>query len=141
MLAQEESVVTAHEVKGKVDYKKLVEEFGCSLLPESLVDRIERVTGVPAHPFLKRGVFYAHRDLEKILDLHEAGKKFYLYTGGHQHTPGIYLIYCKAIVFQCLGLSIKVDRQECGLPLFVRGLPQKTDGQLFTIYAIMAMKA
>jgi hypothetical protein len=78
---QEECVVTAHEVRGKVDYKKLVEEFGCSLIPEELIERIERVTGVPAHPFLKRGIFYAHRDLDKMLDLYEAGKKFYLYTG------------------------------------------------------------
>jgi hypothetical protein len=80
---QEECVVTAHEVRGKVDYKKLVEEFGCSLIPEELIERIERVTGVPAHPFLKRGIFYAHRDLDKMLDLYEAGKKFYLYTGTH----------------------------------------------------------
>lgn len=81
---EEESVVTAHEVKGKVDYNKLVAKFGCSLISETLVERIERVTGVPAHPFLKRGVFYAHRDLDKIVDLYEAGKKFYLYTGTHR---------------------------------------------------------
>lgn len=73
--------MTAHEVKGKVDYKKLCEQFGCSLICPQLVERIERVTGVEAHPFLKRGVFYAHRDLEQLLDMYEAGKKFYLYTG------------------------------------------------------------
>lgn len=81
LLLQDEAVVTAHEVKGKVDYNKLCEQFGCSIIPASLVDRIERVTGVPAHPFLKRGVFYAHRDLDQLLDLYEQGKKFYLYTG------------------------------------------------------------
>ena len=86
-----ESVVTAHEVKGKVDYNKLVEKFGCSLIAETLVERIERVTGVPAHPFLKRGVFYAHRDLDKIVDLYEAGKKFYLYTGAHRTVSTAYL--------------------------------------------------
>lgn len=78
---EDEAVVTAHEVKGKVDYKKLCEQFGCSLICPQLVERIERVTGVEAHPFLKRGVFYAHRDLEQLLDMYEAGKKFYLYTG------------------------------------------------------------
>ena len=76
--------MTAHEVKGKVDYKKLCEQFGCSLISPQLVERIERVTGVEAHPFLKRGVFYAHRDLEQLLDMYEAGKKFYLYTGTPQ---------------------------------------------------------
>lgn len=34
-----------------------------------------------AHPFLRRGIFFAHRELEEILDAHEKGKPFYLYTG------------------------------------------------------------
>jgi tryptophanyl-tRNA synthetase len=32
------------------------------------------VTGVEPHPWLKRGLFFAHRDLDKILDTIEAGK-------------------------------------------------------------------
>ena len=43
--------------------------------------RVERVTGVKAHPFLRRGIFFAHRDLEDILDAYEKGQPFYLYTG------------------------------------------------------------
>lgn len=39
------------------------------------------MTGRPAHPFLKRGIFFAHRDLEAILDCYERGEPFYLYTG------------------------------------------------------------
>ena len=39
------------------------------------------MTGKPAHPFLKRGVFYAHRDLHLILDAYEKEEPFYLYTG------------------------------------------------------------
>lgn len=46
---------------GKIDYNKLVEQFGCQTIDEALVQRIERLTGRPAHPFLKRGVFFAHR--------------------------------------------------------------------------------
>ena len=79
--AQKQAVVTAWEVTGKVDYEKLCKEFGCTPIPRSLVERIEKLTGVPAHPFLKRGVFYAHRDVEELLDLWEKGEKFYLYTG------------------------------------------------------------
>jgi tryptophanyl-tRNA synthetase len=81
----QQAVVTAWEVKGKVDYEKLCAEFGCTPIPPSLVERIEKLTGVPAHPFLKRGVFYAHRDLQELLDLYEKGEKFYLYTGVTQH--------------------------------------------------------
>jgi hypothetical protein len=43
--------------------------------------RIERLTGRTAHPFLKRGIIFAHRDLHEILDLYEKGQPFYLYTG------------------------------------------------------------
>ncbi len=43
--------------------------------------RIEQLTGKPAHPFLKRGFFYAHRDLKDVLDAYEKGEPFYLYTG------------------------------------------------------------
>jgi tryptophanyl-tRNA synthetase len=82
---QDQAVVTAWEVTGKVDYNRLCDEFGCTPIPQALVDRIELVTGVPAHPFLKRKVFYAHRDLEELLDLYEKGEKFYLYTGAHPH--------------------------------------------------------
>lgn len=43
--------------------------------------RVERVTGVKAHPFLRRGIFFSHRDLQETLDAFEAKKPFYLYTG------------------------------------------------------------
>ena len=47
--------------------------------------RIERVTGVKAHPFLRRGIFFAHRDMVAILDAYEKGLPFYLYTGRVSH--------------------------------------------------------
>ena len=78
-------VITPWEVSGgsdgKIDYNKLVEQFGCQMIDQSLVERIERLTGKPAHPFLKRGVFFAHRDLHEVLDAYEKGQPFYLYTG------------------------------------------------------------
>ena len=46
---------------GKIDYEKLVAQFGCQWIKEDLVARVERLTGRPAHPFLKRGIFFAHR--------------------------------------------------------------------------------
>lgn len=42
---------------------------------------MEKLTGRPAHPLLRRGVFYAHRDLEELLNAYEKGEPFYLYTG------------------------------------------------------------
>ena len=69
------------ESDGAIDYDKLIDQFGSQRLGKDLVERIERVTGRKPHRFLRRGFFFSHRDLTQMLDLHEAGKKFYLYTG------------------------------------------------------------
>ena len=65
-------MVTPWDVEGKdgegIDYDKLVRDFGCSTIDEKMIERIERVTGVRAHPFLRRGMFFAHRELDVILD-------------------------------------------------------------------------
>lgn len=80
-----EQVVTPWEVSatsaGGIDYDKLIEQFGCQKLSPSLIARVEKLTGRKAHPFLRRGIFFAHRDFELILDAFEKGEKFYLYTG------------------------------------------------------------
>lgn len=66
---------------GRMDYDKLVDLFGCERIDAALVHRISRLTFRPPHRFLRRGVFFAHRDLDRVLDLHEAGEKFYMFTG------------------------------------------------------------
>ena len=40
-----EGEVNPWEVKGKVDYDKLIEKFGCSAISEEQVQKIEKVTG------------------------------------------------------------------------------------------------
>lgn len=47
--------------KGKIDYDKLIDQFGCQRLDTSLIDRVQRLTGRPLHVFLRRSVFFAHR--------------------------------------------------------------------------------
>jgi len=87
-MPEEEFVVTPWEVKGDVDYDKLVREFGTSLIGQDLLDRIAKYTG-ELHPFLRRKIFFSHRDLPWILDKYDQGEKFALYTGrgpsGHTH--------------------------------------------------------
>jgi len=84
-------VVTPWEVSGIVDYTKLIQQFGSSPLTPELVARLERVTGRPAHHFLRRGIYFSHRDLDKMLDLHEGGQKFYLYTGRGPSSASLHL--------------------------------------------------
>ena len=77
--------------EGAIDYDRLLSQFGSQRLDEDLVKRIERVTGKKAHRLLRRGIFFSHRDLHQLLDLYEAGKKFYLYTGRGPSSEALHL--------------------------------------------------
>ena len=74
-------VVTPYEVKGRVDYAKLSEQFGTQPLDDALKARLERLAGAPLHPLLSRGMYYSHRDLGRVLDEYEKGHRFFLYSG------------------------------------------------------------
>jgi tryptophanyl-tRNA synthetase len=76
----EEMIVTPWEVSGKIDYEKLIREFGTQPLTPEILERIERLTG-SLHPQLLRRIFFSHRDLDWILQKYENGEKFVLYTG------------------------------------------------------------
>lgn len=76
----EEMIVTPWEVSGKIDYDKLVRDFGTQPLTPEILERIQKHTG-GLHPQLERRIFFSHRDLDWILQRHEAGEKFVLYTG------------------------------------------------------------
>jgi tryptophanyl-tRNA synthetase len=83
-----EMKVTPWEVTGEVDYDKLRRDFGLDRIDQPLLDRMKKHTG-ELHYLLRRGIFYAHRDLGWLLDEYEKGNKFFLYTGrgpsGHTH--------------------------------------------------------
>ena len=83
-----DAIVTPWEVKGDIDYEKLIKEFGTEHISDSLLKRIEKHTG-ELHYMLRRGIFFSHRDMKWLLDEYEKGNKFFLYTGrapsGHTH--------------------------------------------------------
>ncbi|PHH84682.1 hypothetical protein CDD83_1551 [Cordyceps sp. RAO-2017] len=64
-----------------IDYRKLVEDFGTSLIDDALLERFERVTGHKPHRFMRRQIVFSHRDLSVILDRYEKNEPFFLYTG------------------------------------------------------------
>lgn len=84
----EKAIVTPWEVKGNIDYDRLIKEFGTEKIDDKLLQRIQKHTG-ELHHFLRRGIFFSHRDMNWILDEYEKGNKFFLYTGrapsGHTH--------------------------------------------------------
>jgi tryptophanyl-tRNA synthetase len=75
-----EMVVTPWEVRGKVDYERLIREFGTQPLTEGSLQKLAKYTG-GLHLQLRRKLFFSHRDLDVVLDLYEKGIKFVLYTG------------------------------------------------------------
>jgi tryptophanyl-tRNA synthetase len=86
-MKKEKMVVTPWEVKGEIDYDKLIKDFGLSLIDEKLSKKLAKHLG--DNLFMRRKIFFAHRDLEFILNEYEKGNKFYLYNGrgpsGHTH--------------------------------------------------------
>lgn len=72
--------VTPYEVKGSVNYDKVISQFGVSKIDDKLLAKIKDQTG-ELHHFLRRDIFFAHRDLDKLLKEFDAGKPFFLYTG------------------------------------------------------------
>mmetsp|Transcript_22633 Transcript_22633/g.35537 ORF Transcript_22633/g.35537 Transcript_22633/m.35537 type:complete len:519 (-) Transcript_22633:50-1606(-) len=88
------SVVTPWEVGGggKVDYEKLVEQFGCARLTEDVLGRLEELAKRKLPEFLRRGLGVSHRDLEKLLAQIERGDtNFYVYTGRGASSNSLHL--------------------------------------------------
>eukprot|EP00958_Prasinococcus_capsulatus_P021974 scaffold3051_cov419-Prasinococcus_capsulatus_cf.AAC.5 len=101
--APAEQIVTPWDVaggsEGGIDYDRLVQDFGVTKISDELIARIERLTKKPVHPFLRRGVFFAHRDLKELLDLYEKGTPFYLYTGRGPSSEALHMGHLVPFMF------------------------------------------
>jgi len=109
------ATVTPWEVIGHVDYDKLVREFGSQNITPDLIERVERITQMPAHPLLRRGVFFSHRELNELLNQYEAGKKFFLYTGRGPSSESLHLGHL--IPFQFTAYLQKAFKVPCVIQL------------------------
>jgi tryptophanyl-tRNA synthetase len=87
-MPSDEFVVTPWHVEGEIDYDKLIKKFGTEKITSDLLKKIEAITG-EVHFMLRRGIFFSHRDMNRILTDYQKGKEFFLYTGrgpsGHTH--------------------------------------------------------
>lgn len=101
--ADEEDFVDPWNVVSKsqtgIDYDKLIKRFGSSKIDEALIQRIEKVTGKQAHPLLRRGTFFSHRDMNLILDRYEQKKPFFLYTGRGPSSEAMHLGHLIPFIF------------------------------------------
>lgn len=92
-------IVTPWEVSGLIDYDKLISKFGSQPISATLLARFESLTGHPPHLFLRRGIFFSHRDLEQLLNRYEAGQSFYLYTGRGPSSTALHLGHLIPFIF------------------------------------------
>ncbi|KAI3933878.1 hypothetical protein MKX01_028204 [Papaver californicum] len=109
---EEEQVVTPWKVasKGKIDYDKLIDQFGCQSLDPTLVQRVEHLTSRPAHVFLRRGVSsLIGSEVNGILDAYENGGKFYLYTGRGPSSEALHLGHLIPFMFTNFAFMLLVD--------------------------------
>jgi tryptophanyl-tRNA synthetase len=85
---KEKFVVTPWEVRGAIDYGQLVKDFGVGTISEEQRKHIANAAGFE-HFMLRRGIFFAQRDLGMWLKAASEGKPVALYTGrgpsGHTH--------------------------------------------------------
>lgn len=77
-MPKDQFTVTPWEVRGDIDYDRLVAKFGTNYITPELMARIP---GAEDNIFLRRKIFYSHRDLGWLLDGYSKGRSFYLYTG------------------------------------------------------------
>jgi tryptophanyl-tRNA synthetase len=92
----DEMVVNIENVTGLIDYDKLVDQFGSNLIDDALLAQLEAATvgagRVPRlHRFLRRGMFFSHRDLHTLLDAVQSGTPMYLYTGRGPSSESMHL--------------------------------------------------
>ena len=97
----EKQVVTPWEVKGKIDYDKLIREFG-----------LKPFKGLPKkfnHLLFKRNIIFAHRDFGRIVEAVEKGNRFTMMTGlmpsGKFHF-GHKLVVDQILFYQKLGAKV-----------------------------------
>ncbi len=64
-----------------------------------MLEKFERITGHKPHVFLRRGIFFSHRELDQILDKYEKGKPFFLYTGRGPSADSMHLGHLVPFIF------------------------------------------
>lgn len=86
-----DSITPWDVVETEIDYDKLINQFGCEKIENNLIEKIEKITGKKAHHLLRRGIVFAHRDLNVVLEKFINNEKFYIYTGRGPSTRSLHI--------------------------------------------------
>jgi tryptophanyl-tRNA synthetase len=71
--------ISPWEVEGQIDYEKIIKDFGLKIIDEKIKEKLKEYTK-DLHVLLRRNFYFAHRDLDIILEEYEK-EGFFLYTG------------------------------------------------------------
>lgn len=100
-----EMKVTPWEVSGEIDYGRLVKKFGVKAMPKNLPKEFKD------NVLFRRGVVFAQRDFDRILEAIKNKKKFVMMTGlmpsGKFHL-GHMLVAQQMIFYQKLGAKLYI---------------------------------
>ena len=92
-MSTDEFTVTPYAVEGEVDYDRLLDRFGADELTAEQRAKFPD----PVHPLVRRGVFYAGRDLDPFLAAADAGEPHSIVTGrgpsGPMHVGHVFPFY------------------------------------------------
>jgi len=104
MTKKSNPVVTPWEVKGKIDYDKLIKQFGLKQL-QHLPEQFQK------NVLFRREIIFAHRDFKQIVEAIEKKKPFVMMTGlmpsGKFHL-GHKMVAEQIIFYQSLGAKIYI---------------------------------
>ncbi|MFC7059301.1 tryptophan--tRNA ligase [Halovenus salina] len=112
MATQDDFTVTPHSVDGDVDYEQLLDQFGAD---EVTADQRGRFPD-SGHPLVRRGVFYAHRDLDQFLNAATAGEDHALVTGvgpsGPMHIGHVFPFYFAKYLQETAGTTVYIPLSD-----------------------------
>ncbi len=85
--------VTSQDVSGDIDYRKLLDQFGADALTADQLSRFPQ----PPHPLLRRGIYYAGRDVDRLLTALDSNERISIVTGigpsGPMHIGHVFAFY------------------------------------------------
>jgi tryptophanyl-tRNA synthetase len=96
----------------EIDYQRLLDEFGADRVTSDQRERFPE----PTHPLVRRGVFYAGRDLERFLDAATAGNAHSIVTGvgpsGPMHIGHVVPLYFARYLQEATGARVYVPLSD-----------------------------
>lgn len=92
----------------------VIEKYGLKKVDSEVINRLKKLTGGKIHHLLDRGLFFAHNDLERILDLCEKKEPFFMFYHRRPTTASLHLGHLATL------LLIKWLQEELNIFLIIQ---------------------